>query len=239
MQSAPKTRATADTLADLRACLTKRFGTTAAAGHLAFRKVLGTFPTGIPVWDAAGGLPQGQLTEACGGAADGALLLESVLAQSTTRISALVDAANALEPADWSIPGLARLLWVRCHTLQQALRATDLLLRDGNCQLLALNLQGASTRNLASISPSIWHRFHRLLESRPSALLVLSPHPLVEGAKMRVACATDWTLDSLDTPRSTLIEKMTLHVFKRGAVPQLVSLGRAGSSAAQTSCLSS
>ena len=116
---------------------------------------------------------------------------------------------------------MARLLWVRCKAVKQALQATDLLLRDGNCQLLALNLQGIPERQLAEIPGSIWHRFHRLLKHRPSALLVLSPHPLVEGARTRVASTNRWDLDSLDTPRSTLIENLRLRVFKRGASPHL------------------
>jgi hypothetical protein len=227
MQSALKTRAPSDALAALRAQLNERFG--AAAGHRAARPTptLPSLPTGIRSWDAAGGLQQGQLTEACGGLADGALLLESILTQSPTRISALVDAADSLEPADWPLFCMARLLWVRCHGIEQALRATDLLLRDGNCQLLALNLQRVPKRQLAAIPGSTWHRFHRLLEHRPSALLVLSPHPLVEGAKTRIASATPWDLNALDTPRTTLLESLSINVFKRGSGPQLFSVSTA------------
>jgi hypothetical protein len=221
MQSALKTRAPADAIAVLRAQLNERFG--AATGHHAarFTPAPPSLPTGIRSWDAAGGLQQGQLTEACGGMADGALLLESILTQSPTRISALVDAADLLEPADWPLFCMARLLWVRCRSVAQALRATDLLLRDGNCQLLALNLQNVPTQQLAAIPCSTWHRFHRLLEHRPSALLVLSPHPLVEGAKTRIASATPWDLTALDTPRTTLLETLDISVFKRGSGPQL------------------
>ena len=221
MQAALKAKVSAMELAALRAQLNDRFGAafgcaTATAGTPAL-----ALPTGIPLWDAAGGLQQGQLTEACGGVADGALLLECILTQSPNRISALVDGADSLEPADWPACCMARLLWVRCKAVKQALQATDLLLRDGNCQLLALNLQGIPERQLAEIPGSVWHRFHRLLKHRPSALLVLSPRPLVEGARTRVASANRWDLDSLDTPRSTLIENLRLRVFKRGASPQL------------------
>lgn len=182
---------------------------------------LASLPTGIPAWDAAGGLPQGQITEACGGAADGALLMESILTQSPRHISALVDAADSFEPADWPRACMTRLLWVRCRTLKQALHATDLLLRDGNCQLLALNLQRLPPGQLAAIPASTWHRFHRLLEHRPFALVVLSPHPLVEGAKMRLASSTCWDLDTLEHPRGELFGKLNIRVFKRGAGPQL------------------
>jgi hypothetical protein len=221
MQSAAKTRNPSDDLASLRRRLNERFGAATGGGAVSPRPALPALPTGIPVWDAAGGLPQGQLTEACGGAADGALLLESILTQSPQRMSALVDAVDSLEPADWPLVCMARLLWVRCRALKQALHATDLLLRDGNCQLLALNLQRLPARQLASIPASTWHRFHRLVELRPFALVVLSPHPLVEGAKMRLASSTFWDLSALDTPRRDLFGKLNVRVFKRGSCPQL------------------
>lgn len=221
MQAAAKTRYPADELACLRRQLSERFGTAIGSGEVIQRPALASLPTGIPIWDAAGGLPQGQLTEACGGAADGALLLERILTQSPQRISALVDAADSLEPADWPPACMTRLLWVRCRALKLALHATDLLLRDGNCQLLALNLQRLTARQLAAIPGSTWHRFHRLIEHRPFALVVLSPHPLVEGAKMRLASSTPWGLDALDTPRRDLFGKLNLRVFKRGNGPQL------------------
>jgi hypothetical protein len=211
-------------LASLRIQLTERFG--AAAAGVATTPTnhrLPSLSTGIPVWDAAGGLPQGQMTEACGGAADGALLLESILTQSPHRISALVDAADSLEPTDWPLVCMARLLWVRCRAIKQAMHAIDLLLRDGNCQLLALNLQRVPAHQLATVASSTWHRFHRLLEHRPSALVVFSPQPLVEGARTRLACATDWNLDSLDSPRSSLFKKLNIKIFKRGTGLQIVS----------------
>jgi hypothetical protein len=221
MQAAFKTKVSAVELAALRAQLSDRFGAAITGAKAPTRTAAPALPTGIPFWDAAGGLQQGQLTEACGGAADGALLLECILTQSPNRINALVDAADSLEPADWPACCMARLLWVRCKAVKQALHATDLLLRDGNCQMLALNLQGVPERQLGEISGSIWHRFHKLLKHRPSALLVLSPRPLVEGARTRVASATRWDLDSLDTPRSTLRENLSVRVFKRGAGPHL------------------
>jgi hypothetical protein len=221
MQAVAKTRNPADELTSLRRRLIERFGTAAGGGAATIRPALASLPTGIPIWDAAGGLPQGQLTEACGGAADGALLLESILTQSPQRISALVDAADSLEPADWPLACIERLLWVRCRALKQALHATDLLLRDGNFQLLVLNLQRLTARQLAAISGSTWHRFHRLVEHRPFALVVLSPHPLVEGAKMRLASSTPWDLDALDRPRRELFKNLNLRVFKRGSGPQL------------------
>jgi hypothetical protein len=217
MQSALKTTDSAEKLAALRFQLSERFGDAAAGCATSPNPSLAPLPTGIPACDAAGGLPQGQLTEACGSAADGALLLESILTKSPNRISALVDATDSLEPADWPLVCMARLLWVRCHAIKQALHATDLLLRDGNCQLLALNLQRVPTRQLAAIPASTWHRFHRLLEGRPSALIVLSPHPLVEGAKIRLASATHWDLDSLEKPRAALFNKLKTNIFKRGA----------------------
>lgn len=218
MQTARRTQTGYGALAALRTELSKKFGAAAAgiAGVPEQSPHPPPLPTGIPSWDAAGGLQRGQITEACGGSADGALLLESILMQSPGRISALVDAADSLEPADWSPCCLKRLLWVRCGNIKQALHATDLLLRDGNCQLLALNLQGVSGKKAGTIANTVWHRFHRLLERHPSALLVLSTHPLVEGVKTRVASESAWNLDALDKPRATLLKSLSINVFKRG-----------------------
>jgi hypothetical protein len=222
MQAALKTKSIAFELATLRAQLSDRFGS-AGGGTAPARNVPAPLPTGIPSWDAAGGLQQGQLTEACGGTADGALLLESILRQSPHRISALIDTADSLEPADWPPRCMARMLWVRCNAIKQALHATDLLLRDGNFHLLALNLQGLPERQLAEIPSSTWHRFHRLLKHHCSALLVISPHPLVEGARTRVASAARWDLSALDTPRAILLEDLSVSVFRRGAGPRLLT----------------
>ena len=223
MQAALKNRASASELAALRAQLSERFGAVADGCTAPTRTAPPPLATGIHFWDAAGGLQQGQITEACGGTADGALLLESILTQSSNRISALVDTADSLEPGDWPPGCMARMLWVRCKAIKQALYATDLLLRDRNCQMLALNLQGVSETQLAKIPSSTWHRFHRLLKHQPSALLVLSPHPLVEGARTRIACATRWDLCALDTPRTILLQNLSGSVFKRGVAPRLFS----------------
>ena len=206
-------------LDELRQMLADRFGSAPV------RKSGGFMPTGLAAWDAEGGLQKSVLTEVCGGSGDGSLILGSVL-ETTARqggTSALVDASGSLEVADWPAETLRRLLWVDCRNIKPALNATDLLLRDGNCPLVVLDLHGLDAKALRSIPSSTWHRFHRLLEQSASALLVLSPQPLVEGARMRIASQTDWTLSALDQPRQQLREAMVLRIYKKGAAPAVVA----------------
>ena len=207
-------------LDELRQMLADRFGSAPV------RKSGGFMPTGLAAWDAEGGLRKSVLTEVCGGSGDGSLILGSVL-ETTARqggTSALVDASGSLEVADWPEETLRRLLWVDCRNVKPALKATDLLLRDGNCPLVVLDLHGLDAKALRSIPSSTWHRFHRLLEQSASALLVLSPQPLVEGARMRIACQTDWTLSALDQPRQQLRESMVLRIYKKGSAPAVLGL---------------
>jgi hypothetical protein len=70
MQAALKNRASAAELAALRSQLRERFGAAASGDTAPAKTVPPPLPTGIPSWDAAGGLRQGQLTEACGGTAE-------------------------------------------------------------------------------------------------------------------------------------------------------------------------
>jgi hypothetical protein len=117
---------------------------------------------------------------------------------------------------------MRRILWLRCRAIQEAIRATDLLLRDGNCPLLVLNLQNVPPQKLKPISNSVWHRFHRLVENRPLALLVLSTQPLVQGVRTRIASTTGWNISALNTPRSALLEHLRVRVFKRGSGPHIL-----------------
>jgi hypothetical protein len=187
------------------------------------RKNAGFMPTGLAAWDAEGGLQKSVLTEVCGGSGDGSLILGSIL-ETTARqggTSALVDASGSFEVADWAPETLLRLIWVDCRDLKPALKAADLLLRDGNCPLIVLDLHGFGAKALRTIPSSTWHRFHRLLEQGTSAFLVLSPQPLVEGAQTRIASHTDWTLSALERPRQQLLESMVLRIYKKGVAPAI------------------
>src|SRR5271165_3879296 len=122
------------------------------ASRLEIRPAPEMVSSGVPAIDAlTGGLPRGCLTEICGPASSGrTTLLLAALAAATRRgeFCAVVDASDALDPQSVAATGveLQRLLWVRCgenspeKSLEQLLRATDLLLESGGFGMIALDL---------------------------------------------------------------------------------------------------
>jgi len=159
-------------------------------------RVGGVLRTGLADLDAAeGGLRRAALTELSTGSGTGALFIHAML--ETVRrercFAALVDAARSFEP-DCPAAALARLLVVFCTDAVQAVKATDLLLRDGNVSLIMLDLQAAPPRQLQRIPANRWHRLQRLAEQTTAAAVVLTPQPMVEAAQVRITAGEGWTL---------------------------------------------
>src|SRR5262249_486061 len=135
--------------------------------------------TGISEMDArVGGLPRGAMTEICGRACSGrtSVLLAALAARTTEgEACALVDARDSFDPATASAAGvqLERLLWVRCQNVDQALRATDLLIQSGGFGIVAVDLSDVSARLARQVPLHVWFRFRRAAEDTPTILLVL------------------------------------------------------------------
>ena len=175
-------------------------------------------PTGCELLDREqGGLRKGAITELCASAAGGLLFFGKLLeaAEREGFHAGLIDAANTFDPGDWTDRELSRIFWVMAGGAETALKAIDLLLRDGNLPLLVCDLHGLARGELQRIPPGIWHRFQRLIEQTSTVLLVLSPQPLVQGAAARIAVANRWGIEALSRPRAEL--PLDLRVFERGA----------------------
>ena len=135
--------------------------------------------TGIPEMDAlVGGLPRGAMTEICGEACSGRTsLLLSALASRTAagEVCALVDARDSFDPLTGNAAGIAlgKLLWVRCQNIDQALRATDLLIQAGGFGMVAVDLSDVPTRTVRQVPLNAWFRFRRAVEDTPTILLLL------------------------------------------------------------------
>ena len=148
--------------------------------------------TGIEALDAllGGGLPRGEFTEliAEGHGTGSAQVLHGWLQHAATagQYLALIDGADSFDASVAEPEVLSRLLWVRCRKASEALQAADLLLRDRNFTLVALDLKLNPAAQLRKIPSSVWHRFKRLLEQTDAAVLVIVPTPLVSGAECRV-----------------------------------------------------
>ena len=134
------------------------------------KRVFESVPTGIASLDAlTGGLPRGAITEIFGPPSSGRTsAMISILAEATARdeVCALVDGHDAFDPQSGTAAGLdlKRLLWIRCHKLDQVLKSTDLLLQGGGFGRVVMDLTDVPLPHLRSVSPASWFRFQRAIE---------------------------------------------------------------------------
>jgi len=179
------------------------------------------FETGLPAIDDAigGGLPKSAITELSSPqvSAGSALLLYALLqsAQRAGNFLALVDGRDSFDPSAFSGLGhqrLRNLLWVRCTTAPEAVKAADLLLRDGNFPLVVLDLVLNASAELRKIPQTSWYRLQRLVETAPTAFLVLTRASMISSAQLKLSLNNAWTLADLDqketpTPRLNILVK--------------------------------
>jgi recombination protein RecA len=143
------------------------------------RQIVEAVPAGIPSLDLlTGGLPRGSLTEIYGPPSSGRTsLLISALASRTaaSEVCALVDARDSFDPHSAEAAGvsLKQLLWVRCKNVDQALRATDLLIQGGGFSLIALDLSDTPPKVVRYVPLQVWFRFRRAIEHTPTIFMVL------------------------------------------------------------------
>lgn len=201
----------ADRLAALRELLSQKF-------PVCDLKPAGVLPTGLQTFDQAeGGLLRGAVTELVGRTSAGALFVETMLGalEREKTFGALIDAGSAFDPQGCESPALQRLLWIRCSKATEAVKAADLLLRDGNLPLIVLDLVPLRLREIGRVPASTWHRFQRLVEPTGTALVILTPRPLVEGARVRIAVHNRWNLGAMRHRRRDLLGKLQAQVFTR------------------------
>jgi hypothetical protein len=156
------------------------------------RTIRETATTGVPEVDALldGGLPVGAISEVTGPQSSGRTgLALSFLAQQTQdeRVCAWVDAGDAFDPESAAASGviLRQLLWVRCQSpggltkgkhwtrLDQALRATDLLLQAGGFAAIVLDLGDMAPEHGCRIPLATWFRFRHAADRTRCCLVVL------------------------------------------------------------------
>jgi hypothetical protein len=168
--------------------------------------------------EAGGGLKHGAVTEMCSAPGLGGLFLDRLLAAVARAgsFAGLVDCGRTFDPGSHEAATFSRLLAVFCTTAKQGVQATDLLLRDGNLPLVLLDLQAVSLRSLGRIPASTWHRFQRLVEKSGGALVVLTPQPVVEAARVRISLQGAWDLSAMKRPRRELLGSLRVQVFQRG-----------------------
>jgi hypothetical protein len=176
------------------------------------RRVLERVPTGIAPLDAlTGGLPRGAITEIFGPPTSGRTsTMVSILAEATAgdEVCALVDGNDAFDPKSAAAGGLdlQRLLWVRCHKLDQVLKSTDLLLQGGGFGRVVMDLTDLPPSHVHSISLASWFRFQRTIEKTPTSLVVMSLESTVKSAAALVI-----RMQLQSTEWSTILDGMNLN----------------------------
>ena len=166
-----------------------------------------------------GGLPKGSLSEiVCARPGSGSASLMRWLlerAAEGTRFAALIDGADSFDVTQASETALARLLWVRCRSAGEALKAADLLLRDGNVPFVLLDLVLNSKAQLRTIPPTVWYRFQRILEQTSTVCAVFTPSAMVGPAQARLALNSRFSLNALENTPDDSLRKLEVSEGRR------------------------
>lgn len=189
--------ATSSAIIDLRNLLAERFPHSLTPPNL-------RLATGLPAIDEllGGGLPKSAITELSSPhiSAGTALLLYALLqnAHQAGYFLALVDGRDSFDPQPFGNSRLRNLLWVRCTKALDALKAADLLLRDGNFPLVVLDLVLNVSAELRKIPQTSWYRLQRLVEAAPTAFLVLTRESIISSAQLKLSLDNTWSLADLE-----------------------------------------
>lgn len=185
------------------------------------------FRTGIRSLDAEG-VPGKGLMEVVGGASSGLdLVVWSVIYHGlrAEQAMALVDGGDGCDVARaWPEDLMKRLLWVRCQGVEEAVRATDLLVRDGNIRYLLVHLpafwptqekQERGKRAWTRVPLPVWYRLRNVAEENGLWVMVASQERTVPCAMMRCQLRGRFGLDDLSVPRAHLLRQLAVQVEHR------------------------
>jgi hypothetical protein len=191
--------------------------------------------TGLVFFDQpiGGGLPKGAITELISprGSAGSALLIHAFIhgAYRDKYFVALIDGRDSFDPCALANSILRQLLWVRCTKALEAVKAVDLLLRDGNFPLVIVDLILNSPEELRKIPQTSWYRLQRLVESVPTACLVLTRYEMVSSAQLKLVLENSWNLETLE--KQEAISQLRIIVKRshlKSAVPPSVAAATKG-----------
>jgi len=180
-----------------------------------------------------GGLPVGAIGEITGPASSGRTsLVLAFLAQLTAeeRVCAWVDTTDAFDPESAVANGvnLRQLLWVRCRDLapnpginvhlkvrterkpwtrlDQALRATDLLLQAAGFAAIVLDLGDVAPEHANRIPLATWFRFRQAADRTRCSLIVLGQAAYAQSS---AAIALECSPLQPETAGSTVLRGFT------------------------------
>lgn len=164
-----------------------------------------------------GGLPKGALTEisAPTGSTGSALLRNALLTHAARekQIAGFIDGSDSFDLASVDHTALDRLLWVRCHSAEEAMKTADLLLRDRNVPFVILDLMGNPATQLRRIPATAWFRFQRILEPGSTLCLAFTPWLMVHPARVRISLSqAQFSLNALESEPEELLTRLELEV---------------------------
>ena len=219
--------------AKLEAEIAGRFGD---AFKIHEKAVVETLSTGVAEIDSlTGGLPRGSLSEIFGPASSGRTsLMYSLLAYATTHeeTCALVDTNDVFAPAAATAAGMNfdRLLWVRCAgNLENAFKATDLLLHAGGFGLVILDLGDVPGKEARQIISSWWYRFRRTVEDRPTVLTVISEEACTRSCAalaLELKGTPEWSRTTVKRGIGNLLQSNTIKINRQRPVTPWIGDGQ-------------
>src|SRR6266705_3325593 len=161
-----------------------------------------------------GGLPHGAITEMIrpGTSVGSASLIRALVhcAYRDNYFLALIDGRDSFDPCGLDNAWLQHLLWVRCSKASEAVKAADLLLRDGNFPLVIVDLVLNAPEELRKIPQTSWYRLQRLAEAAPTACLVLSRQSMVSSAQLKIVLKNSWTLATFSD--ENVVSRLRFHI---------------------------
>jgi hypothetical protein len=212
----PSISGSGPTIVDLRKLLAERF----PQQHVAPQARIAT---GIATLDETigGGLPKGSITELSSpNVSAGTALLIHQLLQTAHReryFIALIDGRDSFDPSSAADNArLRNLLWVRCTKAFDAVKAADLLLRDGNFPIVILDLVLNAPEELRKIPQTTWYRLQRLAEPISTAFLVLTRRSMISSAQLKLVLENSWTLRDLQQDRNAVRLKVRVQRVQGG-----------------------
>src|ERR1043166_1611849 len=201
--------ATAAAIIDLRKALAERFPQRPQPATT-------VLPTQLPSLDriTGGGFPKSAITELISprASAGSASLIHALLrsAQRSQHFIVLIDGSDSFDPGSSDNSALRHLLWIRCRKAFDAVKAADLLLRDGNFPLVIVDLVLNPAEELRKIPQTSWYRLQRLAEAVPSACLIINRQSMVSSAQLKIVLENCWTLSDLE--KQNAIPTLRFHV---------------------------
>jgi hypothetical protein len=173
--------------------------------------------TGLPGLDQilGGGLLRGAITQLIAPlpSTGSTLFLQEMIHafQQQAQLVALVDGADCFEPVSIA----DHFLWVRCRYALEAVKATDLLLRDGNIPVTILDLKQNREVELRRIPGQTWYRLQRVAEETQTTLLLLTRHRLAPNAGINLHARSALVSADLSSFSSTLIAALCFQAQRR------------------------